>query len=371
MKLQARLLVLSLMMAGHTEMVRAGPTSQNVCIDAGPTCTEWIGIPGQSKRLIIYRSHSLEKPNPSVTRAFILVHGILRDADSHFRTAIAGAFLAGRLDDTIVIAPRFASNSGVSGNGAIGCHDSLALNEANWICDPQRPDSWRSGGSEVEDAQVTSFDFLDSVIGKLADRRLFPNIKAIVVAGHSAGGQFVMRYAMASTKSAPPEISLSYIVANPSSYAYLDDVRPTPHIYSPPTGDSASTLPTQPPKAETEFGPFADVRNCTTYNDWPYGLQHRIGYAARLEAAQLVQQFTQRQVTYLLGDADVLPSGVFDTSCPAMAQGTSRLARGVAFARYLHDRFGAHHDMVLVPYCSHSVRCMFTADVSAPVMFPK
>jgi hypothetical protein len=174
-----------------------------------------------------------------------------------------------------------------------------------------------------------------------------------------------MRYAMSSTQRIPAGISLSYIVANPSSYAYLDEMRPSTHASPVPAYAAQSE-----PKLD-DFGPFADAANCTTFNDWPYGLQHRIGYAARVETNLLIQQYTQRSVTYLLGDADVLPSGVFDTSCPAMAQGTNRLARGLAFARYVHDRFGAHHNTVLVPYCSHNVRCMFTADISAPVMFPK
>src|SRR4051794_40907209 len=108
---QACLLVLLLLMIALPEMSQAGSTSPNICIDASAACKESIGISGQSKRLTIYRTHSLTKPAPSVTRAFILVHGILRDADNHFRTAVAGAFLAGRLADTIVVAPRFASNS--------------------------------------------------------------------------------------------------------------------------------------------------------------------------------------------------------------------------------------------------------------------
>src|SRR5664279_2632822 len=75
----------------------------------------------------------------------VFVHGILRDADNHFRTALAAAFLADGLDDTMIVAPRFASNSSAPGNEAGNCRDALAADEANWICDAQRPDTWRSG----------------------------------------------------------------------------------------------------------------------------------------------------------------------------------------------------------------------------------
>ena len=65
----------------------------------------------------------------------MVVHGAGRDADNYFRTAVAAAFLAGALDDTIVIAPRFASNEGR------GCTDKLDTNEVNWPCGGN---SWRA-----------------------------------------------------------------------------------------------------------------------------------------------------------------------------------------------------------------------------------
>lgn len=337
---------------GHAEHARTG-----ACTDATAACMESVAIEGQPKRLEIYRTYSLSRLNEDITRAFVLVHGIRRDADSHFRTGVAGAFLAGALQDTIIIAPRFASSSDVPGNEVGACHDKLAASEANWICDPKRPDTWRSGGPEVSADSLTSFDFLDALIRRLSDRKVFPKLTRIVVAGHSAGGQFVMRYAMAGAGSAPNGPDVSYIVANPSSYAYLDQFRPIGG--TPQTRDSV-----------TEFGPFPDALNCPAYNDWPYGLDHLRGYATRLNADQLRTQFSHRAVTYLLGDADVLPSGVFDASCPAMAQGSTRLDRGLAFARYMQVRFGATHKAVKVPFCSHSARCLFTADDSLPLIFP-
>jgi hypothetical protein len=66
----------------------------------------------------------MDARNENVTRALIMIHGASRSADDYFRTALAAAFLAGALDDTIVIAPRFAAN-----NAGDDCRDSLALNE--------------------------------------------------------------------------------------------------------------------------------------------------------------------------------------------------------------------------------------------------
>src|SRR6185369_7485681 len=137
-------------------------------------------------RSMVYRTYSLTQKNEQIRRAFILIHGAGRDADNYFRTALAAAFLGEALDDTIVISPRFASKAG-------GCNDKLADQEVNWPCSG---DSWRSGGVSVSNKELTSYDFADELLRKLADKRVFPNLKAIVVAGHSAGGQFVTRYEM-------------------------------------------------------------------------------------------------------------------------------------------------------------------------------
>jgi hypothetical protein len=76
-------------------------------------------------------------------------------------------------------------------------------------------------------------------------------------------------------------------------------------------------------------------------------------------------------VVYMLGEVDVLPLPGFDSSCPANAQGPTRRARGEAFARYIDERYGARHQAMVIPYCGHEARCIFTSDLALPVLFPK
>ncbi len=310
------------------------------CTVAKPECTEWIVYGAGPARSLIYRTHSLDAPDPAIVRALIVIHGMNRDADNYFLDAAAAAFLAGALEDTVVIAPRIASAAG----GA--CRDTLAPNEVSFPCDV-----WRSGGAAPRDPTVTSFDFTDAILRKLAAKQAFPNLKSIVVAGHSAGGQYAERYAMANAVHEKLGVPVAYVVSNPSSYAYLDPLRPTP--------DGSA------------FAPFSDRNNCTTYDRWPYGFESRIGYAAKLSDDQLRRQLASRPVTYLLGELDTLPLAGFDSSCPAMAQGPSRRARGEAWAKYVNQKFGAHHQVVVVPMCGHNGRCMFTSDAALPVLFPQ
>jgi pimeloyl-ACP methyl ester carboxylesterase len=295
---------------------------------------------GGPSRSLIYRTHSLDQKNDRITRALIIVHGMNRDADNYFLSAAAAAFLAGALEDTAVIAPRFASNAGGS------CRDTLAPNEVSWPCD-----AWRSGGASPTAEKLTSFDFTDEILRKLAAKKAFPNLQAIVVTGHSAGGQYAARYSMGNTVHETLGVPVTYVVSNPSSYPYLDATRPN---------------------AEgSGFGRFGDERNCTTYNQWPYGIQNRTGYTARESDDQLRKQLASRPVIYLLGELDTLPLGGFDNSCPAMAQGPSRLARGQAWTRYVNEKFGAKHQAVVVPMCGHNSRCMYTAGAALKILFPQ
>ncbi len=334
-------------------LVAAALSNAAPCITAGPSCTEFVSLGHGTSRSLVYRTYALDTKNEKITRALVMVHGAGRDADNYFRTAVAATFLGGALDDTIVVAPRMASNAG---GGRGGCADTLAPNEVSWNCS-----SWRSGGPALSDDQVTSFDFLDAILRKLANKDVFPNLKGIVVAGHSAGGQVVTRYEMTNKVHDKLGVAITYVVSNPSSYAYLDPTRPS--FRSPASPLVAGEV--------SEFRPYGDGRNCTTYDLWPYGLEKRSGYAASESDDQLKKQLAARPTTYLLGEIDILPLGGFDGSCPAMAQGPTRLARGQAFGKFVNEKYGAQHKIVVVSLCGHNARCMFTSEQALPILFPK
>jgi pimeloyl-ACP methyl ester carboxylesterase len=303
------------------------------CTTATPGCTEWVTLGGGPARSLVYRSHPLGAKNGKITRALIVIHGASRNADDYFRTGVAAAFLAGALDDTVVIAPRFASKDGR------GCQDKLDTNEVSWPCSGN---SWRSGAATAANAKLTSYDFTDEILRKLARKSVFPNLKAIVLTGHSAGGQYVSRYVMAAQAHDGLGVPVTYVISNPSSYAYLDAERPA--------------------GGKTE--------GCANYDQWPYGLHGRKGYTERLTDDQLKKNIAARRVVFLLGELDTLPLAGFDSSCQAMAQGPSRLARGQAYAGVLEKKYGAKHPVVTVPMCGHNARCIYTADPALKVLFP-
>ena len=306
---------------------------------------------------MIYRSYGLDVPNRHVTRALIMVHGTGRNADHYFLTAMSAAFLAGALDDTLVIAPHM-----------IDASDHAEPNEIAWQT------SWRTGGPSQADASLSSFDFVDAILRKLAKKSVFPNLQQIVVTGHSAGGQFANRYAMSNKIHGTLGVPVTYVVANPSSYAWPSAVRPLPQDDADPAAakDGWNLTPSAnplPPHTKFTFGPF-DATKAPNYNNWPAGLENRTGYTAQMSTDQLKKQLVERPTTFLLGQVDTLPLGGFDSSATAMAQGPTRRARGEAFVKYVNEELGAKHKIVIVPECGHNDRCMFTTGIVFPYIFP-
>jgi len=336
------------------------PTSAPTpCTKATTECERWLLIRGGPVRTKVYATYPIDVTNPRIVRALVMVHGAGRNADHYFETSTAAGFLAGALDNTIILAPRFAAGN-----------DKVADNEVLW---PERDGNWRSGGALSTNASYGSFDLMDDLLRTLANKKIFPDLTRIVVAGHSAGGQFATRYAMTNkVHDKLNGVEVSYVVANPSSYAWPVADRPLPSgTGDPATADKEAVGPNgEKVNGDFTYGAF-DTTKAPNYNRWPAGLANRTGYTAGLTDDQLRKQLVERPTTYLLGQVDVLPLGGFDSSANAMAQGPTRRARGEAFFKYVNETLGAKHKAIIVPECGHNDRCIYTTDLVFPVIFPQ
>ena len=355
----AALVLSTPVLTGRAAAPPAAPPA--ACVTSTDACTAWVTLGGGPGRTMVYTTHPLGTRNDAIKRALIMVHGTNRNADHYFATATAAAFLAGALENTIVIAPHIVTSQ-----------DKLAQNEIAW---PGGGDSWRAGGASTSHPGLFAFDIVDELLRKLATKSVFPNMQAIVVTGHSAGGQYATRYAMSNKVHDTLGVPVSYVVANPSSYAWPDAMRTTPEGDADPAAakDGWNLMP-DAPIAHTKFtyGPYDPAaRNCPNYNRWPLGLENRsASYTSSQTDEQLKKQLVSRPTTFLLGQVDTLPLGGFDSSCGAMAQGPTRRSRGEAFVKYVNTTLGAKHAIQIVPECGHNDRCMFTTDAVFPVIFP-
>ena len=337
MKLALFLLVAAPLLAGDSP-----------CLKPDSSCTQKAPV-GGGRHLLVYRNYALDKPAPQVTRAFILVHGAARNGDGYFASALGTAVAAGKLIETMVIAPSYKGR-------ARGCNDPVEDGELYFGCG-----EWNAGYFAINSPagqKISSFAAMDKLLEMLSNKNNFPNLKEIVLAGHSAGGQFTQRYAAVNRMEAKLGVPVHYIVANPSSYAYLSDARPGRGNVCTPDG-----------KCTAAFGPYWDSDSCTGYNTYRYGLEKLEGEASVTGAEQMRAQFPKRRVTYLIGDLDTLPDTDLDKSCPANAQGLNRRERGLNFHGYLKSSFGAAtHSFVMVPRCGHNNACMFVS--SAKLLLP-
>jgi pimeloyl-ACP methyl ester carboxylesterase len=343
----------------HARIIVPPISAAAPCTKATTQCERWVLIRGGPSRTKVYASYPLDVANPAIVRALVMVHGAGRNADHYFETSTGAGFLAGALENTIILAPRFAAGN-----------DKVAENEVLW---PERGGNWRSGGALATNPNYGSFDLMDDILRTLANKRIFPNLTKIVVAGHSAGGQFATRYEMANkVHDKLNGIAVSYVVANPSSYAWPVAERPLPSGTADPATADKEALGPNGEKTNSEFtyGPF-DSTKAPGYNHWPAGLADRTGYTAGMSDDQLRKQLVDRPTTYLLGQVDVLPLGGFDSSPNAMAQGPTRRARGEAFFKYVNETLGAKHKAIIVPECGHNDRCIYTTDLVFPTIFPK
>ncbi len=279
-------------------------------------------------------SQDWRQPLPNVTRALILVHGRLRNAQTYLQSGIDAAEHAGVSANTLVIAPQFLNASDIKRNHLDG--QVLRWNGNDWM----------AGEPSTGPGQISSYGALDQIIKHLGNRTLFPALKEIVVAGHSGGGQVVQRFALTGHDHPTLKnegIRLRYVVANPSSYAYFSRQRPV------------------------QF----DTASCPGFNDWKYGLQHLPAYAKGQSAEQLEQAYVSRDITYLLGQQDTDPNHpALDKSCEAETQGAYRLMRAHNYFDYLKHRHPQlSQTLVEVPGVGHNGDEMFTSPEGQKVLF--
>jgi pimeloyl-ACP methyl ester carboxylesterase len=279
-------------------------------------------------------SQDWRQPLPNVTRALIIVHGRLRDAQTYLESGEKAAANAGQGANTLVIAPRFLIEADAQ-------HEHLDDQLLRWT-----DNGWMAGEPSTAPGHISSYGALDQIIKHLGNRKLFPALKEIVVAGHSGGGQVVQRFALTShehPKLQSEGIGLRYVVANPSSYAYFTAQRPV------------------------KF----DAASCPGFNDWKYGMQNLPAYAKGQSPAQLEQAYVSRDITYLLGQQDTDPNHhALDKGCEAETQGAYRLIRGHNYFDYLkqrHPQLGQR--LVEVPGVGHNGDGMFTSPEGQKVLF--
>ncbi|MCP2340162.1 hypothetical protein [Actinomadura rupiterrae] len=258
---------------------------------------------------------SLERVPTDVESAVVVVHGALRNAGDYFWIVEEAA--CGRR--VLVLAPQFLTAVDVRGRAE--CRELL-----HW-----ETEDWKGGFGEV-----SSFEVLDALL-----RRLLDGVRRVTVAGNSAGGQFVNRYAAVGNV---PDERVRFVVANPSTYLYFDRVRPG-----------------------------VDGLVGAERDQWRYGFGGARPEYVSESAEYYFERYLGRDVVYLLGEEDADPgAALLEVHPAALAQGLTRFERGVRYYEYLEQKAGGsleRHRLVRLAGVGHDARDVFTSAQGVEALF--
>ena len=278
-------------------------------------------------QLTYYRNHPIDAPNANIKRLVVVVHGVKRNPWAFLGAMAQAAGDRGVLGETIIVAPEFKESQW-----------------GNWVQGDQSYISWPSYWT------ISSFSAVDQLVQAIANPTRFPGLQEVVISGHSGGGQFTQRYAATSRiAESYPWLKFRYVVANPNSYMYLNQWRPSPTI----------------------AGTFFIPGNCPGYNDYKFGLGNRNTYASQLTEAEVLSEYPRREVIYLLGANDIdTTDDDLHQECEYSLQGPQRLARGTNFYGHMIKYFPDNaHRRLVVPGVGHDRSGMFNSLEGALALF--
>ena len=279
-----------------------------------------IQIPIADKKFTIY-TNATQEDLGKYEKAIITIHGSTRNADTYFKTFYSLAKKNNLLDKVLIIAPHFK----LSGSESV--KDELVYSyEGWWIGDPSLM------------AGISSFTVIDEIIKLVSNDSYFPNMKSIFVTGHSAGGHLTSRLALGTVVDNNLTEDITYVVANPGTYAYISDKRPVgvnTGVYEKPS------------------------RVLCQYDNYKYGMQNRNPYMNRDDVKNMVDRFIKRKVIYLLGEKD---TGDVEHNCASDLQGPHRYARGLNYKGHIDDeRPDNIHELITVPEIGHTQWGMYNS----------
>ena len=313
---------------------------------------EWLRLEaaGHSLRVPCLRTSPLHTPNPALKRGIVVIHGSGRNAHIAMANLLLGAKAAGVAERCLVVAPRFIEEPDLK---RMGEPADVPFWRGGW----REGDLSKSTVAHPRPVRLSCFTVVDLLLEAMDDKELFPNLRDIVVVGHSAGGQFVNRYAAGNRTEPRLEASVRYVVANPSSYVYFDDRRRV----------EGSTVQFAAPSVSKRI-------MCPCFDMYKYGLSWLNAYMTETGKERIPRQYAARKVWYLLGSDDNDPQGNgVDRFCPAMWQGVHRLERGMVYYNYLLRYFGcgiaAGHRFRFVPGVAHSSRGIYTSPQGVVAVF--
>ena len=305
-----------------------------------------------------------------VENVVVVVHGSGYEADDYLLAVQSSIPETVDSSTVLIVAPYFVRPE--DENVTTNDESREILRWADKVPEQSMQHSFRYGADAVN-APISSYATMDSLLQYLAKAEVqFPNLKRVVVTGHSAGGQFVQRWALLSSSPVwdgtvgsfvmerrpipSRSLDIRVVVANPRSYCYLDARRWI---------DGNFTLPSK-----------RQILDCPNYNAWEWGLDdggailcpYRDLALNQISRGGMANRYVKRDVVYLAGEFD--KETQVDGCESADFQGPNRLERSYRFFTSLREMFGEDfHQWFQVKKSPHDHWLMYQSESARTAIF--
>lgn len=313
---------------------------------------------GQQLKLPYAANYPIDQANEKIERIVFSIHGINTNAVTYYKNMLSAAeAVPGAVEKTLIIGPQLMTEAAA---------EAMNANSDDLVWGSSSERFWGGQSSnKIGDEQpfsISSFAVMDELLAHLTEPELFPNLQKVVIAGHSGGGQFVNRYAIASPFEDEirknRNLEFCYVVAQPSTHTYL-------------TAERAVNLDEEP----WEFAELSPqkIEACPNFNDYGYGLEalESWPYMKKVGADLMKERYRMREVVYFHGVEDVLKKHLA-RSCGANLQGANRYQRGRTYFAYINHLYGSgnhRHSFVEVPGVGHDHARMWASSQGLHVIF--
>ena len=360
---------------------------------------------------------SIHKYDTKIKTAIVTIHGSSRNSANYLcymmravKDYVASVTSGSRLDvtteqvseeDYVVIAPWFMAP--LDGEPA----STSSLPFLQWDDENPIAHTFRYGAEslEVDGLTVSSFAAMDVLLETLCNKQSFPNLKNVVITGHSAGGQLVQRWGVSSNSwcfgvnNSNPHVKL--VVVNPRSYAYLDGRRYFPtqiargqDVFDPSFIIDDENINENKTTWELRELTLQEQEDCQEFNRYEWGLNENVELPAPyvinniaafedVTNTKVFCRYASRDIVYLSGERDVEKLG--DQICNEDGhQGPTRRQRSKRFYSSLQvigqeigycrreegDLNGdTIHERVVVYNVGHDHALMYISDEGQRVLF--
>jgi len=284
------------------------------CLSSEDDCVNSMDISGGTFQF--FSSFHIDSVS-EVKGAIITIHGHSRNADDYFDKMVSIVSGQGVKDEVLVISPQF-----------ITLYEQSKDTDWYW-----NTTSWKWGMQSYTSSSgnnVSTFELIDSLVSRLSDKDLFPQLTDILITGHSSGAAFVHMYSATKENNIYSSVNLHFSVVNNQYFLHPDSTR------------------------LQSDGLLSVLEDCNIYNDWPYGLNSLSPYMEQKGKENSKNNFLSNKVDYFIAEFDT-ETGDITSGCQYEFLGSNRYEKNMNYMTYMDMAYPENqHGITTIPGLGHT-----------------